>query len=71
LEEVPGDEFCGWSTNGACSSDSECVTGGCSGQVCQSTSEEPVATTCEWRNCYDASKYGLSCGCVVGECKWN
>ena len=28
--------FCGWSTGGECKADSDCMKGGCSGQVCQS-----------------------------------
>jgi len=70
IEEPPGDEFCGWSTAAVCSNDSDCMTGGCSGQVCQSTKEEPVATTCEYMECYDAESYGLSCGCMHGRCEW-
>lgn len=62
--------FCGWSTNGTCSGDGDCVSGGCSGQVCQGASEEPVITTCEYRECYDAQAYGISCGCVSGSCGW-
>ena len=63
-------EFCGYSTYGACDADSDCMTGGCSGQVCQSRFEDPVITTCEWRDCYNADKYDVSCGCVEGMCKW-
>jgi len=70
-EGMPSDEFCGWSTAGVCSGNSDCMTGGCSGQVCQSKNEEPVATTCEYVDCYDAESYGLSCGCVNGRCEWN
>ena len=69
--ELPVEEFCGWSTNGSCSSDSGCTTGGCSGQVCQSINEEPVVTTCEYRECYDDEAYGLECGCVNGQCQWS
>ena len=64
------EEFCGTSTVGPCQNDSGCVTGGCSGQVCQSKSEDPVGTTCEWRECYDAAKYNMECGCTGGECRW-
>jgi eight-cysteine-cluster-containing protein len=63
-------DFCGTSSQAACSSDSGCVTGGCSGQVCQGTSEPPTAGTCEWRDCYAATNYGLSCGCVAQKCAW-
>lgn len=62
--------FCGTSTDGACSQDSDCIAGGCSGQVCQSAAEPPVITTCEYRTCYDASAFGVSCGCSSGKCRW-
>ena len=62
--------FCGWSTYGRCSSDVECITGGCSGQVCQSVHEKPVGTTCEWRDCYNSEEYGVYCGCANGMCQW-
>ncbi len=65
------EDFCGWSTYGNCSSDSDCITGGCSGQVCQSKYEETVITTCEWRDCFDAGKYGLGCRCIDGKCQWS
>ncbi|MDI6745074.1 MAG: eight-cysteine-cluster domain-containing protein [Thermodesulfovibrionales bacterium] len=62
--------FCGWATGGECKSDSDCIKGGCSGQVCQSQKEAPVITTCEWRECYNANKYTVSCRCVENRCEW-
>ncbi|MET1125011.1 MAG: eight-cysteine-cluster domain-containing protein [Archaeoglobaceae archaeon] len=62
--------FCGWSTYGECSSDDDCVTDGCSGQICRSRFEEPVVSTCEWFDCHDAAKHGVGCGCVDGRCQW-
>ncbi len=62
--------FCGTSTNAACATDSDCKTGGCSGQVCQSKNEEPVMTTCEYRECYSAKKYNVSCRCTQNKCQW-
>ena len=47
-----------------------CITGGCSGQVCQPKNEEPAITTCEWRDCYDETKYGFECKCVDNKCQW-
>jgi len=64
-------EFCGWSTNGSCSSDPDCMDGGCSGQVCQSKNEEEVITTCEYTDCYSAEKYGLDCKCTNNKCQWS
>ncbi len=64
------DEFCGTSTNGSCVSDSDCIAGGCSGQLCQSKNDELFGTTCEWRECYRAKDYGLFCKCVDKKCQW-
>jgi eight-cysteine-cluster-containing protein len=61
--------FCGWSS-GNCATDSDCRAGGCSGQVCESAGDPPTFTTCEWRSCYDAGSYALSCGCVNRKCRW-
>ena len=62
--------FCGWSTYGKCNSDEDCVRAGCSKQVCQSKFEKNIITTCEWLDCYDASKYEVACKCINGECQW-
>ena len=64
-------EFCGSSTEGSCEVDSDCIQGGCSGQICQSKNEEGIITTCEYLDCYNAKEYGLGCGCVQGSCVWN
>jgi len=55
---------------GTCTSDSDCGTGGCSGQICGFKEEvEGIITTCEW-----VEEYGClqetECGCVDGTCKW-
>jgi eight-cysteine-cluster-containing protein len=62
--------FCGTSTQGSCNADTECMSGGCSGQVCQSKNEEPVITTCEYRDCYSVSIHGVICKCVNKKCQW-
>ncbi|NHW24231.1 MAG: DUF333 domain-containing protein [Archaeoglobales archaeon] len=65
--EKRSSEFCGWSTHASCKSDADCKVGGCSGQVCMGVSED-IATTCEWKDCYNPS--GMKCGCVNNECQW-
>lgn len=69
-EENVIDGFCGTSSFGACESSQDCISDGCSGQICRSTSEEGLATTCEWEDCYDETLYGLSCSCVEQSCQW-
>jgi eight-cysteine-cluster-containing protein len=70
LSDLLSGGFCGWSTLDQCFSDSDCVTGGCSSQVCQSKGEEPVVTTCEWQDCYRDEIYDLSCKCLDNKCQW-
>ncbi|MDP2934581.1 MAG: eight-cysteine-cluster domain-containing protein [bacterium] len=71
-QEQPKDitGFCGQSTNGPCSKNEDCMSGGCSGQVCQSKNEEPIITTCEYAECYNAAAYNLTCGCKNNQCQW-
>ncbi len=63
-------DFCGISTFGECSSDADCIIGGCSGQVCQSKNEEPAVTTCEYKGCFNTENYGLKCKCAAKKCQW-
>ncbi len=63
--------FCGKSTYGSCETDSDCVKGGCSNQVCQSKNEESEVTTCEWKDCYNSTRKGLNCVCIKNKCMWN
>jgi eight-cysteine-cluster-containing protein len=46
-----------------CRADADCVTGGCSGEVC--TAEPGIATTCEL-----VPPAPGACGCVAGQCQW-
>lgn len=52
-----------------CITDDDCVTGGCSGTVCQSKDAEPIFTTCEYLPEYACYKE-INCGCVEGRCEW-
>ncbi|MEM3362407.1 MAG: eight-cysteine-cluster domain-containing protein [Candidatus Anstonellaceae archaeon] len=63
-------KFCGYGV-GECKADSDCIVGGCSGQICHSKYLEDFFTTCEYKECYDAKRYGLSCKCVENKCKWD
>ncbi|HII72717.1 TPA: eight-cysteine-cluster domain-containing protein [Candidatus Woesearchaeota archaeon] len=69
-ERCKGNRCIGKTANGdGCSSDSDCVTGGCSGTVCQSRGAEPIYTTCEMRPEYECYRT-INCGCVGGGCEW-
>ena len=71
---IPPDEdlgvFCGESTFAECNSDTECIKGGCFGQICQSINEELDVSVCEYAYCYDDNEYKVSCGCISNKCRW-
>ncbi|MBN2014599.1 MAG: DUF333 domain-containing protein [Candidatus Altiarchaeota archaeon] len=53
-----------------CSNDSDCGTGGCSGQVCGLKEiVKDIITSCEYRPEYDCLRL-TSCRCVDGRCRW-
>lgn len=62
--------FCGTSSFNACNSNLDCLVGGCSNQVCGNTESGEIITTCEYKECYDDMKYGVTCGCVQNKCMW-
>lgn len=62
--------FCGSSTFGNCETSADCVPGGCSGQICMSKQDQPIDSTCEWKDCYDEKQFGLNCYCVESKCMW-
>lgn len=68
--EILKEGFCGRSTMSYCVNDLDCVKGGCSGSICQAKADEQVLTTCEYKECYSAEIYGLSCRCTEGKCQW-
>lgn len=68
--DTPIVHFCGLSTEGPCESDADCVRGGCSDQACRSVEEDPLMTSCEWKDCYRAEDFGFTCQCIVGKCMW-
>lgn len=56
---------CARSTGASCSTDSDCVNGGCGGELCYNPAFGSVSTTCD---CIAPSN--LFCGCVRGSCTW-
>jgi eight-cysteine-cluster-containing protein len=55
---------------GECTLDSDCATGGCSGEICGLRGQvEDMVTACIYLDSYEC--LGLTeCGCVDGECAW-
>ncbi len=53
-----------------CSKDSDCSTGGCSGEICiNRENASKVVSICVYRNWYECLKL-TTCGCVNGVCSW-
>ncbi|ASJ01974.1 hypothetical protein A3L09_01195 [Thermococcus profundus] len=53
-----------------CTSDSDCATGGCSGEICAPRDEAgKIVSPCLYARWYDCLKL-TSCGCVNGACSW-
>jgi len=52
-----------------CITDDDCVTGGCSGTICQSKDAEPIFTTCEFLPEYACYKK-INCKCIDNKCQW-
>lgn len=57
-------------TEKECTTDDDCVIGGCSGTICQSKNAEPIFTTCEYLPEYGCYKE-IKCGCIDGKCQWD
>lgn len=53
-----------------CAEDSDCVTGGCSGTICQHKDSEPIMTTCEFKPEYTCYKQ-IGCKCISNGCVWD
>jgi hypothetical protein len=49
----------------SCTTDADCVAGGCGGELCYNPAFTGGASTCE---CVQPT--GVSCGCVNGKCAW-
>ena len=67
-------EYCsgnhrGTSSNGPCSSDSDCITDGCNGEICRSGSEEGMMSICVYDPPYPKD-LGCSCRCSENKCMW-
>ena len=53
-----------------CSSDSDCATGGCSGQICgEKEKVKDIVTTCEYLPEYDCLRL-TDCRCINDKCQW-
>jgi hypothetical protein len=63
-DRVPTSGACVRSTEDACETDADCVSGGCGGELCFNPAVSSGASTCE------CTAPSLGCGCVFGRCTW-
>lgn len=61
--------FCGYSTFGSCDINADCITSGCSGENCQSKTEEMGPSSCVVRDCYPSKD--TECKCISKKCQWD
>ena len=55
---------------GECKADSDCATGGCSGEICGAKGDvEKIVTPCVYAGWYECFRL-TTCGCVNGTCSW-
>ncbi len=52
---------------GECATDGDCVTSGCSSELCVPKSAGQMMTTCEVKPCFAVLQ---TCGCHDGQCTW-
>jgi len=49
--------------------DEYCITTGCSNQICQSKNEGELMTTCEFKECFGAKTFKVTCKCIDNKCQ--
>lgn len=69
FEYCSEDQHHGFSTNGTCYSNNDCITDGCNGEICRSKSEEPIDSICVYDPPYPKD-LGCGCRCVDNKCMW-
>ena len=62
-------DYYGSSTLGPCVSDSDCTLSGCNTEICQSRSEEPIASPCIAIQ-PTPRQAGYACRCQHQQCEW-
>ena len=64
-DRTPATGMCIKNSNDSCTSDADCVAGGCGGELCYNPASGGGVSTCEC-----TAPTGPSCGCVDGRCSW-
>jgi eight-cysteine-cluster-containing protein len=54
-----------------CTKDEDCITGGCSGELCGKKGEfDNIASPCIWKEEYTCLRL-TRCQCIQNKCQWN
>jgi hypothetical protein len=61
---TPVSGACIRNTTDACSTDADCKSGGCGGELCHGVANGGIST------CDCTAPQGVACGCVNGTCSW-
>lgn len=69
-EEGEKENYYGSSTFWPCQIDTDCLTSGCNGEICQGKSEETLYSICIVPTDPTPGQLGYSCGCVENKCQW-
>ena len=65
-DREPASGMCVKNSGDACSTDADCVSGGCGGELCYNPAMGGGISTCECTTPTDVA----GCGCVDGQCSW-
>lgn len=64
-------EYYGFSTNGFCETDGDCLISGCNGEICHSKTEDTMVSICIVPLRPTPKQLGYDCKCLEEECKWS
>ena len=63
----PASGTCVKNSGDSCSTDADCIAGGCGGELCYNPTSGGGFSTCE---CAGPGGNAVGCGCVQGKCSW-
>lgn len=65
-----GGEYYGSSTYGPCQANTDCIISGCNSEICQSLTQEPLASICIFPEKPTPLQIGYDCQCIAQKCQW-
>ena len=64
------DDYYGYSTNGECNTEDDCLVSGCNSEICQSVTDPSMSSVCSKPLKKTPGEVGLECKCVELMCVW-